>query len=66
LGNLVQVEVEGEDVYARFAEEAKGAWCEVGGDEVVDGDFAHVPGLGYMEGLEVGGVWGDVGVEARG
>ena len=65
-GEVVEGEVQVEDIDAWFAEETELARGGVGVDEVSEGGFREVAGLGYARDLVVGGGRGNVGVEAAG
>ena len=64
LAGAVEGEVDGQDVDAGFADEAKQAAFGVGGDDLLDLGLGDAAGLGDAGDLEGGEGRGDVGVEA--
>lgn len=61
---LVEIEVQKENIHARFTQNPQLAAGGVLFDELEHGIFAELARLGHAGGLKDGGVGGDVGVEA--
>lgn len=64
-GDLVEVEIEGQDIDTGLAEQSKRARGDVLFDKLAYLGFAEMAGLGHARGLEESGVRGNVGVKAR-